>query len=260
MNLLRPAFLALLLAPALALAKPYVIKADGTKLEGDVITGSADGTISLTTAQGKFDFKPGQYKEAFADKPADFDTANAAALAKDYAKADEFYQKVIRQYPNLNWDIQAGIRCIHMYVQKGDGAAAEKAADFITSRNKTALSKSPDLQWMVWKALVLNKNFAKVELEAKKAIAEGSHELAARAYMARGDASAAKSLHKEAVLDYLRVVLICEAQKEVQPEALFKAATALENLKDGARAKEMYGRLTKDFPNSPYAAQAKGKD
>ena len=65
------------------LAKPYVIKSDGTRVEGESISGAADGTVTLMTAQGKFDFKSGQYKEAANDKPAEFDAADPIAYRPD---------------------------------------------------------------------------------------------------------------------------------------------------------------------------------
>ena len=251
--------LATVLASAPAFAKPYVIKADGTKVEGESISGDEKGVLTLMTGQGKLTFNPGQYKEAANDKPADFDAAVAAANAKDYAKADEMFQRVIRQNINLAWDIQAAVRAINMHVQRNDGPAAAKIADLILRLNKGGVAKSPDLQWVVWKAQVANKEFDKVELEAKKAIAEGSHELAARAYMARGDSLTAKSLHKEAVLDYLRVALLFDNQKDVAPEALYKAAQAMELLYVAARAKEMYAKLLQEYPRSFQAEQAKAK-
>jgi tetratricopeptide (TPR) repeat protein len=254
--------LGLLLAALPARAKPFVIRADGTRVEGESISSSADAsgiTVTLVTGQGRFDFKPGQYREAGADKPADFDAANAAAAAKDFAKADEAFQRVIRQNIGLGWDIQAAVRAINMHVQRGDGPGAARIAELIGRLNKAAISRSPDMQWVVWKAQVANKEFDKVEMEARKAIAEGAPDLAARAYMARGDSLAAKSLHKEAVLDYLRVALLFESQKEVAPEALYKAAQSMEALKDATRAKEMYARLAQEHPRSPFAELAKAK-
>ena len=57
-------------------------------------------------------------------------------------------------------------------------------------------------------------------------------------------------------MDYLRVVLLYESEKDVQPEALFKTAEALKALRD-PRAPEYSKKLVEQYPDSPYAQKAK---
>ena len=76
----------------------------------------------------------------------------------------------------------------------------------------------------------------------------------------RGDIQAAQNNLDQAVLDYLRTVVLFQDVKDpmIQGEAHYKAAQTLEALRD-QRAKEIYQRLVKEFGSSPYAAQAQGK-
>ena len=76
----------------------------------------------------------------------------------------------------------------------------------------------------------------------------------------RGDIQLAQNNIELAAMDYLRTAILFADVKdaEIQGEACFKAAQALEQLRD-PRAKELYGKVVKEYGSSPYAAQARGK-
>ena len=59
--------------------------------------------------------------------------------------------------------------------------------------------------------------------------------------------------HIERAMDYLRTALLFTAEKEIQPEALYKAAGALDKLNDKPSAKMLRQKLRTLHPNSPYA-------
>jgi tetratricopeptide (TPR) repeat protein len=89
-------------------------------------------------------------------------------------------------------------------------------------------------------------------------IASGSREAAARAQIVRGDMKAAAGQYEEALLDYLRTVLLFKDQAAVQPEATYKTAVALKKLND-PRATEYFEKVLDEFPDSEFAAMAKGE-
>ena len=76
----------------------------------------------------------------------------------------------------------------------------------------------------------------------------------------RGDVQLAQNNVEPAALDYLRTAILFADVKDpvIQGEAHFKAAAALEQLRD-PRAKELYKKVATQFKASPYAAQAAGK-
>ena len=58
----------------------------------------------------------------------------------------------------------------------------------------------------------------------------------------------------EALRDgYLRVVLLYRSEKEVLPEALYKAGKCFEKAGQASRAEQMRNELKKDFSASPWA-------
>jgi TolA-binding protein len=74
----------------------------------------------------------------------------------------------------------------------------------------------------------------------------------------RGDIKLSQANLEGAALDYLRSAILFESEKETLPEALFKAADALEKLRD-PRAKELYRRVASEFGGTPWAQKAAGK-
>ena len=78
------------------------------------------------------------------------------------------------------------------------------------------------------------------------------------AQIMRGDIRQAQGQIEGAVMDYLRTVVLYEAERDAQPEALYKAAEGLDKPRD-PRARALYKKLTSEYPSSPYAAKASGK-
>ena len=66
---------ALGLALLLPASAAYVIRADGKRVEGTDIRVKPDGEVVLTTTGGQVNFLPGQFSQAVADKPAEYDKA-----------------------------------------------------------------------------------------------------------------------------------------------------------------------------------------
>jgi len=82
--------------------------------------------------------------------------------------------------------------------------------------------------------------------------------LAARAQIRRGDVKMKRRQFEPAALDYLRTVALFKAEKDVQPEALYKAGLVLEELRH-AKARHMFDRLIKEYPESAYARKAQNR-
>ena len=233
----------------------YVITMTDQRVDGTDIRAKSDGEIILTTAQGTRSFLQGQYKKAVADKPADIDKAVQMVAAKQYDEAVKLLEEVAVRYHFLDWDNQARAMLPKIYSQKGDFASA------VTSYEKLfALSpkskEDVEIQTGYRQALLAAKQYDKLETLLNSMIGTGTRPDAARATLMRGDIRASQGQAEQAVLDYLRVVLLYESEKDVQPEALFKTAEALKALRD-PRAPEYSKKLVEQYPDSPYAQKAK---
>ena len=73
----------------------------------------------------------------------------------------------------------------------------------------------------------------------------------------RGDVFRAEGKREDAILDYMRVVLMFEEARSAQAEALFKAAQVLDEMRD-PRAEELKKKLVSLYPDSVYAKKLGG--
>lgn len=244
-----------------AWAAPYVIlKQDNRRIDAQTISGSPTGDVTvIDTAGSKFTFKRDQIANLYVDPPADWNSAKqkAAAGQLDAALAD--CTKVILGNAGLGYDTMAGDLAIQILLRQKKNDEAAKLAERVIRSNAAALSSSPAFQAAYWRTLLATGKTAQLAEMLDKAIQSGSREDAARAQLVRGDLRLAENKNKEAVLDYLRTAILFEAQKDVQPEALFKAASTFELLRDSARAKAFYDKVKTEYPDSSYGQQAKSK-
>lgn len=253
-----------LFAAALALAllgsaahAAHVITTQGQRIDGTDIRARANGEIILTVGGGTRTFLPGQYLKAVADKPAEIDQAARLVEAKRYDDAIKMLEDVVTKFRFLDWDNQARIMIAVVYGRKGEHAAAVSTYDKLFAASPKSREEA-DVIWAYRQALLDAKQYDKLEQQLKEVIASGSRPDAARAQVMRGDIQMSRNQVELAALDYLRTVVLFKNEKTVQPEALLKAADALEKLRD-ARAKDMYRRVVEDYPSSPQAQTARAK-
>ena len=240
-----------------AFAAPYVELKNGTKKAGTNIRAKADGSIVLTTDAGPITYSKAQVLRAVADKPAGWDQAVTAYEAGQYDKVIAPFKEVLSKYKFLGWDGLAAPMLAMAQLKTGDAASALRTLEGVFEREPEQ-AKNPELQIAHWKALEGAGKKATLKPLLDKAIAGGDRNAAAHAQIIRGDIKLSESAHEEAVLDYLRTVTLFKKEAAAQPEALYKAATTLETLKDG-RARQFYRTLVEQYPNSEYAEKAKSK-
>ena len=235
-------------------AAPFVIKADGDRVEGTAIRSQRDGSVVLTTAEGQRTFNRQQYRRAVADKPADLDKAIQLAAAKKYDEAIALFKQIAGAYPFLEWDVVATVRLAQVQLAKGVPADAVKTFEelFRVSPNVT---NEATVTWAYRDAMLKAKQYDKLSPALADLVAKGSRPDAARAQTMRGDIRMAQGQTEQAAMDYLRTVILFESVAEAQPEALFKAATALKALRD-PRAATFQQQLKDKYPDSDWAKQS----
>ena len=239
-------------------AAPYVILANGQRMDGVAIRVRPDGTVVLTRADGQqINLAKGQYKQAVADKPADLDKAAAAVQAGRFDEAIPILQKIMEEYRLLSWDFEAAKLLIRAYTGKQDGAGALKVWDTIMAVYP-GLKSDPEACWQYREALLAAGRYTDLLNELKPRVRSDNRREAARALLMRGQVHEVQGNLELAIRDYLRVVLFYERETEILPRALLRVAQALEKNRD-SRAKDFFRRLVQEFPDSPEAAAAKGK-
>ena len=240
-------------------AAPYVTLPNGSQVNGTAIRALANGDINLTTEMGVRTFPKGSYVKAFADKPAEYDQAVAARNAKKYDAAVTLLEGVATRFRDLGWDVEASKLLAQVLLEKGDAAGAVAAYEKLFLLSPEA-KQNADIAWGMRRAMLQAKQYPALLRQLDAVAAAGNRPEAARAQIMRGDIQVAQNNIELAAMDYLRTAILFQDVKDsaIQGEACYKAAAALEQLRD-PRAKDMYKKVVSDYGASPYAAQARGK-
>jgi len=189
------------------------------------------------------------------DKPAQYDQAAAAVTSGAVDQAIPMLEEMASACFMLSpWDA----RCIDLlgfaYKKKGDNPKAAAAYKKFYTSIANASSITTDMQRRAWDAFIVVGDKTTLSQSVDAAIAKGSRENAAAAHIARADMAKSEKNLQDALLDYLRVVLLYEQIKTIQPEALYKTAQCLEALRD-PRAEDWRKKLIADYPQDPWSSK-----
>lgn len=190
-------------------------------------------------------------------KPAEYEQALKAVAAKQYEAAIPLLEDIATRYRRLQWDAKAREVLANAYFAKNDyKKAVQVMRDLMQG---TAKSQITDDQYVTyWNALMGAQMTAMLKKDIADAIAGDSKTLATLAMIKRGDVNKAEGKREDAVLDYLRAALMFDEAQDLQPEALFKGAQLLDELRD-PRAEELRKRLVSKYPSSAYARRLGGQ-
>jgi tetratricopeptide (TPR) repeat protein len=189
-------------------------------------------------------------------KPAEFDKAAQAMTARQYDAAIPILEDLAVRYKRLQWDARARELLANAYFAKTDfKKAAQVMGDLMENTPREQITT--EQFGLYWTALMGAQMTAVLKKQLNEAIGGDSKTLAALAIVRRGDLNRADGKREDAVLDYLRAVLMYEEAREVHPEALFKAIQVLDEMRD-PRADELKKKLLSLYPNSPFARKLGG--
>lgn len=183
-------------------------------------------------------------------RPPALDTAIASVSAGKFDAAIPVLDTVILENTGLEWDNVARDVLGVAYTGKKDyKKAVSTFKEILDSMPPERISLAVRRHY--WEALKGAELFSMLKKDLDDVIARGARDTAAMAQLLRGDMFLAQGQKNEALLDYLRTVILYEKEASVRPEALFKAAGLLEELRD-PRAAELRKKLAEEYPNSPY--------
>lgn len=225
---------------------------DGRTVEGTDLRVNANGDFVITVGTGQRTYPAAQVQDAAADRPPAYDQAVQLSEAGRYDEALKILDQVANQYRLLGWDDWAHYGAARIHVKRGAYEEAEKSYRKLSTRFR----QRPDVIVNAALAQIETGAYAEAEEALDQLIRGAGRDIAARAQVLRGDLKRKRRQLEPAVRDYLRTVILFENVRDVQPEALYKAAETLEELRD-ARAKELFARLQREYPASDYATRAR---
>ncbi len=201
----------------------------------------------------EIELTPDQVARILVPEPAKLKPAIAAVRSGKAAAAVPVLQEIVKTYAMLEWDEKAAQYLAEAQLASGDGPGAVATCEGLI-KAKPSVAYIGDVAPVYWQALLKTGKTAKLGDLITKAIAEGGREASAAALIMRGDMLMEKKETMNALKDgYLRVVILYENVKSVQPEALYKAAKAFDALNQNANAERMRTTLRTKYSQSEYA-------
>ena len=201
----------------------------------------------------EIELTPDQVARILVPEPAKLKPAIAAVRSGKASAAVPVLQEIVKTYAMLEWDEKAAQYLAEAQLASGDGPGAVATCEGLI-KAKPSVAYIGEVAPVYWQALLKTGKTAKLGDLITKAIAEGGREASAAALIMRGDMLMEKKETMNALKDgYLRVVILYENVKSVQPEALYKAAKAFDALNQNANAERMRTTLRTKYSQSEYA-------
>lgn len=185
--------------------------------------------------------------------PAQLDEALRNVELRRYQQAVPVLSRIVEEYVMLGPDLQAGNALMLAHLRTNRAGEALRTAETLIRRNPN-LERNAEFATLYWEALMAENRISSLRTHINDAVQRGPRDLAAVALLRRGDIEVREGRHREALIDgYLRVVLMFRDVGLVQPEALYKAIRAHEELNEIQYADRWRQRLLSEFATSEFA-------
>ena len=186
--------------------------------------------------------------------PASLDPAVKTVQRGEYTgRAVQELEKIVAQYEMLEYDLVAGRWLAFAYVNSGKAKQAVDVCEKLMA-DRAQSSLPGELVRVYWDALLQNGQDAKLRMQLRSFVEQGSRYVAAVAQLKRGDLDRKNGNYREALIGgYLRTVILFQDFKEVQPEALYYAVKCFEQLGQSSHAEKMRKKLLADYPDDSYS-------
>jgi tetratricopeptide (TPR) repeat protein len=237
-------------------ANPYIVMPDGRKVEGTEVRANREGVVYLTTSSGRLEYPKGT--KVVMDQPADLARAEGLVQKKQYAEAMPLLEKAVEDSRFLGWDVKARALLASAYLGQGEAKKAVGAYESLMA-DFTAMKDDETVRAGYLQALASAGELEKVKPLLDEAIRKGPRGEAAMAQMLRARARGEAGDIEGALSDYMRTARFFRQFKDQAGEATLRTAEYLEKLGETEKAGVYYRQVVQDYPDSPFAAQAKTK-
>ncbi|MBM4143449.1 MAG: tetratricopeptide repeat protein [Lentisphaerae bacterium] len=233
-----------------------IVKKDSGRLAG-AIRYLASSKEYLVTSRGARDVTLrvplDQVARVEVPPPPGLGEAARAVRGGQYGAAVPVLENIMKDYRMMQHDVTAAGYLAFAYMGMNQPEKALEMCRRVIEGNPDA-AVSAEMAPIYWQALLKAGQDATLRKALDDAAARGDRATAARAQLMRGDLEAKNGRHKEALVDgYLRTALLFRDVKEVQPEALFKAAQSFDQLEQHPYAERMRKELLAKYPNDEYS-------
>jgi hypothetical protein len=264
MQILRTAAAALLLGAATLMAdvNGIITTQDGREIKGQVRWQPVQRQYVVTITQNNMpitmNLAPDKVASIRVAPPPGWDVITRDLREGRAAQAVPKLEAIVKEYAMLQYDVVAGTYLAQIHLRDKRPADALRVAEAVIASKPDAGTTS-ELAPVYWEAMLATGKTVKLAPALEEAIKTAPRPVAARAHTLRGDMLKAENRTRDALKDgYLRTVTLFRDVREAQPEALFKAAAAFDELQQVQYAERMRQMLLSSYADSEYAKKLRG--
>ncbi|MBR4673598.1 MAG: tetratricopeptide repeat protein [Victivallales bacterium] len=214
--------------------KCYIVKADGSQQKAiDIKVKNANGDLNVLVKQGQQPilFSKNMYRYAVVPKPQQVEQLGNALLANKYDDVLAAAKQLFEAYKFLGWGDYIACCQAQAYLGKNNLDEANKA---LALAKRTPGPNKDDLIATEIKCLIKAGKYDKTDELLKNLMMSKDDTTAAIAFNMRGEAYLAQGQKKQAVLEYLKTLLLFDKKKAQAERAYAKkqAVAIMKELKD----------------------------
>jgi hypothetical protein len=214
-------FLSPVMLPAQSRQECYVIRADGTRLRGRALSADDKGNLTLEVDDKlKMPFSTGSYRYGFIPKPQEVAALEKLFAEKNYDDVIKNASVVFDKYKYLGWCYVIAALQAESYLTQNkinDARRVISAASRLGGEYRDKLSAS------IVKLYIADKDFTRADALLKRQLRDADDSTAAQAFCLLGEMAEAQDDKKQAVLEYLKVLMLFEEKKVGETRAIAKS-------------------------------------
>ena len=208
----------------------FVITNDGRKIPGRALSADDNGNLILDVdGKLKMPFKAGQYKMGYVQKPKEVAALEQLFTEKKYDQVISQAPAIFDKYKFLGWcNVIASLEADALLVDNKIAAAKKVliAANRLTGEQRELLEGS-----MV-KIYIAEKDYDKAESVLKRQMVNADEAKAAQAFCLFAEMAEAKGDKKQAILEYLKVLMLFENNKKVEDSRNYAKSRATKLMRE----------------------------
>ena len=210
----------------------YVIRADGARLKGKSLTADARGNLLLNVDDKlKMPFAVGAYRYGFVPKPKEVADLEKLFEEKNYDGVIKSASAVFDKYKYLGWSYVIAALEAESYLAQGKINDARKV---IAAASRIGGEYREKLNGAIVKLYIADKDFSKADAILKRQLKDADDATAAQAFCLLGEMAEAQDDKKQAVLEYLKVLMLFDGKNvgEARATAKSRALKLMREMKD----------------------------
>jgi len=231
----------------------FIVLKNNRKVEGEGLRRNAQGQFVIQTDTGVQTYDRSQVVRAEADRPSAYDQGVQLLKSRKHDEALEIFASLVKKYEGLGWDHRANLMIARTYSRQGK--ADEALATF--KLLPAGAFRNPEVRFLYWGVLMETAEYEPLTKDLNEAVRGRNRQVAGRAQIVRGDMRMKQKQYERAAINYLRTAELFRKEQELNAEALFKAAAALDEMRD-ERAAGLREELRSEFPDSEWTGRLKG--